>query len=108
MPPFKKLRRVSREISREVTIIDHLKSSDHRSEIIPTRADHLRNMNHEEADVAERKQKMLDAGGSVSAEHGGQPSELHRFPDGEAGEQRSESHDDDAGVRDLLRAIEFL
>src|SRR5579871_1837609 len=85
-----------------------LVSGNHRAEIIPSRADHLRNVDHEKSDVPDGEKKMLHARSFVSAEQACEPGELGRLVDGKSADHRERAHHDHARVGKLLRAIKFF
>src|ERR1051326_2403929 len=85
--------------------LPQLHSDHHRAEVVPSGANHLRDMHDEEDDISDREPEMTEARALISAEEPRQPLELHWLVDGHAGEQREKSHDHDRGVRDPLRAV---
>src|SRR5581483_4270150 len=89
------------------SVMDYLDTDDHRPEVVPAGADDLRDVNDEEGDVADGDPEVKEASHRVSAEKKRQPSELDRLVDRQSGEQRSETHEDDGAVGNLLRAVEL-
>src|SRR5690348_6411736 len=54
----------------------------HRAEVVPSGADHLRDVDDEEDDVADRQPEVEEARHRIAAEERCQPGELRRFVDG--------------------------
>src|SRR5438105_2027190 len=94
-------------ISSVIRHLVQLVPGHHGPEVVPTGAHDLRDVDEEERDVADRQPEMDEARRLVAAHQRRQPRELHRLVDGHAAEQRTEAHDHDGGVGDLLRAVVF-
>src|SRR5579872_2525766 len=87
--------------------MQHLEAGDHCLEIVPARQNYLQDMNEEEQTITDRQYKMNYPGTAVAAENGGEPAELYGFIDGQPRQDGAQSHDNDPGIGDLLRAIVF-
>ena len=85
----------------------HFPARDHGAEVVPAREDYLDDMDHEKDAIADGEDKVDDARRGIPAEGRGEPPKLNGFIDRQPGENGAESHDNDAGVGDLLRPVEF-
>ena len=82
-------------------------AGNHGPKIVPTGANHLRDMNYEKSEVAQCQPKMLPASPGVSAKQACQPRQLCRLVNGQTREQRAGAHQNHARVGELLGGVEF-
>src|SRR5579875_3759306 len=87
--------------------IRQVPADDHAAEVIPTRKDDLHDMDEEEEKITDGQDKVDEAGAAVTAEEHGEPGELCGLVDRETRQNGANAHDDDGGIRDLLRRIIF-
>src|SRR3569833_2749706 len=81
---------------------------DHAAEVVPACKYDLHDVNNKEQQISGCQKKVNEASTGVTAEAGSQPGKLGGFVDRETTQNRTDAHEDDACIGDLLSSVVFV